>query len=75
MPHRHFGNRAAVFQYCRKQLLMLGRIDAVVAASKHCDGAARHTCPMRRLIDSPCQSLRYYETGFTEIVRQRLREL
>ena len=55
MAERHFGDRAAVFEQCSQQIFMLRRIDFVMAASQHRDGAALNRGAMRGLIDAARQ--------------------
>ena len=70
VAERHFGNRAAAFEQRRQQILMLRRIDPVVAACQHRDGAAFDRRAMRGLIDTACQPGDDDEAGIAEIARQ-----
>ena len=51
MTERHFRNRRSRLQQFCQQAFVLGRIDAVVAASQHGDGAGIDAVAMRCLID------------------------
>ena len=56
MAERHFGNRAALIEQGGEQVLMLRRIDPVVAAGQHRDRAAFDRRAMRGLIDAARQA-------------------
>ena len=64
MAERHFGNRRAGFQQRCKQLLVLRRIDPVMAAGEHRDRAAGQAGAMRRLIDAARQPRDDDKAGF-----------
>ena len=49
---RHFADGRAVGQDRRRKLRMLGRIDVIVPAGQHRDGAAREACAMGGGIDA-----------------------
>jgi len=51
MAERHFGNRSPMFEQRHQQILMLGRIDFVMTAGQHRDGAGQNAGAMRGLID------------------------
>lgn len=72
---RHFGNGAAAGgDELGEQLVMLRRIDAVMAAGEHRDRAACDARAMRRLVDAARQPRNDDEAGFAKIVRDRARE-
>ena len=58
------------FEHGGQQILMLGRIDPVVAAGQHRDRAAREAGAMRRLIDAARQPGDDDKAGFAKIARQ-----
>ena len=70
MAERHFGNRAALIEQGGEQILMLRRIDPVVAAGQHRDRAAFDRGAMRGLIDAARQARDDDEAGLAEIARQ-----
>ena len=49
---RHFRDRRAGLEQCIQAGRVLGRIDAIVAAGQHRDGAARRARAMRRRVDA-----------------------
>ena len=72
---RHFGYRAALLEQRGQQILVLGRIDPVMAAGQHRDGAALDGGAMRGLIDAARQPRDDDKAGVAEIARQRGRQI
>ena len=71
VAERHFRDRgAALRQDVEQQILVLGRIDAVVAAGQHRDGAAGEAGAMRGLVDAARQTRDDDEAGGAEIARE-----
>jgi hypothetical protein len=71
VAERHLGNRgAARLDDGRQQGLMLARIDLVMAAGEHGDGAALDRGAVGGLIDATRQTRDDDKTGLAEIARQ-----
>ena len=71
---RHFGDRGAVGQDGVGEAGMFGRIDAIVAAGQHGDGAAAEARTMRGGVDAARQARDDGEAGVAEIARESLGE-
>jgi hypothetical protein len=70
VAERHFRNRAAAFEQRRKQVLMFGRIDPVVAAGQHRHRAAFDRRAMRGLVDAARQTGNDDEACIAEVARE-----
>ena len=71
---RHFRNASAFGEDRFQQIAVLGRIDAVMAAGQHRDGAGRKTGAVGGGIDAARQSRHGAETGVAQVARQPLGE-
>jgi hypothetical protein len=67
---RHLAHRCAVFQDFVEKRGMFGRVDAIVPAGEHGDGAAREARAMGGRIDPARQARDHHQPGFAEVVRK-----
>jgi hypothetical protein len=70
----HFGDECALLQNGVGERGVLGRIDAVVAAGEHGDGAGGEAAPVCRGVDAARQAGCNREPRFAELARQPLGE-
>jgi hypothetical protein len=71
---RHFRDGGALGKDRFQQVVVFGRIDAVMTARQHRDGAGRKTGAMGCGVDAARQPRYGAETGLTEVARQPLCE-
>ena len=74
MAERRFGDCGAGFQQREQQILVLRRIDPVLAAGEHGNRAAGKAGAVHGLIDAARKSGDDDKAGLGKIARQRLRE-
>ena len=72
---RHFGDREAGRQDGLQEVAVLGRIDPILAAGEHGDGAGRQAGAVRGRIDAAGEPGDHGEAGFAQAARQLLGDL
>ena len=74
-PERHFGNHRPLGEDRVDQLAVLGRIDVLMAAGEHRDGAGGEAGTVRRRIDAAGKPGDDGKAGLAKLTRQSLGEL